>query len=122
MPVDSVQRSATSGDGQAEHGQRVGQGLDPGVTEPEGRPSAIRGAGGLCDPLEDWTRKDSSALVNTYSPRQPVVAVTGSGLQDGQVVFRPRLQPRPAGSLQRTSILRARVFLQVDLDPKNIRR
>ena len=56
-----------AGDGEAQHGQRAGQGLDPGVAEPQGRgPPAILGEGGLCDPRKGWTRKAARALAGTY--------------------------------------------------------
>src|SRR6266571_2897769 len=107
-----------AGDGEAQHGQRAGQGLDPRVAEPQGRrPSAILGEGGLCDPLKGWTRKAASALADTYSLHQPGVAVTGSSLQFGQVV-----QAAPAAQV--SSVVANRfhpdgaVFLQVALDPR----
>ena len=47
--------------------QGAGQGLDPRVAEPQGRgPPAILGEGGVCDPLNGWTRKDA-ALTDTFS-------------------------------------------------------
>src|SRR6266568_4759474 len=105
-----------AGDGEAQHGQRAGQGLDPRVAEPQGRgPPAIRCEGGLCDPLEDWTRKAASALADTYSLHQPGVAVTGSGLKLAEVV-----QAALAAEVSRVIADRldpqGAVFLQVDLD------
>lgn len=45
-----------------------------------GRPPAILGEGGPCDPLKGWARKDT-ALPDTFIVEQAGVDVTGAGDQ-----------------------------------------
>ena len=50
--------------------QGAEQGHDPRIAEPQGgRPPAIRGEGGLRDPLKGWARKDTT-LPDTFSIEQ----------------------------------------------------
>ncbi len=68
--------------------QGAEQGHDPRISEPEcGRPPAILGEGGLCDPLKGWARKDT-ALPATFSIEQAFVDGTCFGLE-----FVEMLQP-----------------------------
>ena len=46
---------------------------------------ALRGDGGVRDPLEDWIRKDA-ALADTFSLQHPGVDRTGFGLELVKVV------------------------------------
>src|SRR5207245_3310385 len=104
------------GDGEAQHSQSAGQGLDPGVAEPQGRgPPAILGEGGLCDPRKGWTRKAARALAGMYSLHQPGVAVTGSGLQLAEVV-KAALAAEVGRVIADGLHPQGAVLLQVDLD------
>src|SRR5215211_2871269 len=63
------------------HTQGAEQGHDPRISEPQcGRPPAILGEGGLCDPLKGWARKDTT-LPDTFSIEQAGVDGTCFGLQ-----------------------------------------